>query len=353
MPYCRRCGTKLDEDAHFCHKCGTPVAVFAPVPVPPTKPVKPIRKEPFVIAAISLIVLLVAAIIVSAIIFAPASTLNFNQTNQDSHPNVDTLNLNLQADSAQVNIITQNVNGQNILITTSATGSRSIFGSTNLVTVTFSNETENNVLTVNTKVTDTNAPFITKRNVICTVYVNPALNLNLNVTTQAGKITLTSQTPATFQSLNLNANAGNVEATLQNATISGNLTFQTQAGTVYFGSSQANVLGKQTIDLRSNAGSINMDITQTKTLQGNLQITSVTDLGSITVGLKLDGAVGAKIVSQTNLGSIHTNVHHFSGNQSPIQSDNYPAASNIAINCRTNLGSININAIYRRQLVPA
>ncbi len=353
MPYCRRCGTKLDEDAHFCHKCGTPVAVFIPVPAAPIKPVRPIRKEPFVIAAIVLIVLLISAVIVSAILFAPASTLNFDQTNQDSHPNVDTLNLNLQADSAQVNIITQKINDQNILISTSATGSRSIFGSTNFVTVTFSNDTENNVLTVNTKVTDTTGSFISNRHVICTVYVNPALNLNLNVTTQTGKITLTSQTPATFQSLNLHTNAGAVEATLQNATISGNFTLQTQAGTVYFGSNQANVLGNQTVELHSNAGSINMDITQTKTLQGNLQINSVTDLGSVTVGLQLDGAVGAKIVSQTNLGSIHPNVQHFSGNQSPIQSDNYPAASNIEINCRTNLGSININAIYSSSTSPS
>lgn len=353
MPYCRRCGTKLDEDAHFCHKCGTPVAVFVPVPVAPTKPVRPIRKEPFVIAAIALIAMLIVAVIVSAVIFAPVASLNFNQTNQDSHSNVDTLNLNLQADSAQVDVITQNITGQNILIMTSATGSRSIFGSTNFVTVAFSNETENNVLTINTKVVDTNVPFISNRHVTCTVYVNPSLNLNLNVTTQAGKITLSSQTPATFQSLNLHANAGNVEATLQNATIAGNFTLQTQAGTVYFGSSQANVLGNQTVELHSSAGSINMDITQTQTLQGNLQVNAVTDLGSVTVGMQIDGAVGAKIVSQTNLGSIQTNVQHFSGNQSPIQSDNYPAASNIAINCRTNLGSININATYASSTGPS
>ena len=46
-----------------------------------------------------------------------------------------------------------------------------------------------------------------------------------------------------------------------------------------------NVEGNNTVDLHSNAGSVTMDITQTKTLQGNLQVNAVTDLGSVNVGL--------------------------------------------------------------------
>lgn len=32
MPYCRRCGTKLPDDASFCHVCGTPVTPRTPAP---------------------------------------------------------------------------------------------------------------------------------------------------------------------------------------------------------------------------------------------------------------------------------------------------------------------------------
>ena len=110
---------------------------------------------------------------------------------------------------------------------------------------------------------------------------------------------------------------------------------------------QATLQGNQTVTLHSNAGSVSMDINQAKTLQGNLQMNAVTELGSINVALQIDGDVGAKIISQTNLGSLHLDVQHFSGNQSPIQSDNYPAANNIEINSRTNLGSILINAAYQ------
>ena len=346
LPYCRRCGTKLDDSARFCHKCGTPVLTFATAA--PAKPSRPLRKEPLVIAAIVLIAILVAAVILTAIVFAPFSPISFNQTNQDSHSSINTLNLNFQANTAQVTLIAQNINNQNILIQTSANGSRSIFGSNNPIEVTFTNQTEGNTLTVNSKVTEANEfPTAGNLHVTCTIYVNPALKLNINVTTQAGSITLIAENSATFQSINLHANAGEVQANLQNATIAGDVSLNTQAGTVNFGLRQASLQGNQTVTLHSNAGSVSMDITQTKTLQGNLQVNAVTELGSINVALQIDGDVGAKIISQTNLGSMHLNVQHFSGNQSPIQSDNYPAASNIEISSRTNLGSINIDASYQ------
>jgi hypothetical protein len=117
--------------------------------------------------------------------------------------------------------------------------------------------------------------------------------------------------------------------------------------------SQVNIKGNNAIALQTNAGSVTMDITETKTLQGNLQVSAITDLGSVNVGLVIDGDVGAKLISQTNLGSIHTDVQHFSGNQSPIQSDNYPAISNIEINSKTSLGSININAVYLSSTDPS
>jgi ribosomal protein L9 len=300
-----------------------------------------------VIAAIVLIAILVGAVIVSAIVFAPFSPISFNQTNQDSQAGINTLNLNFQANTAQVTLLAQNINNQNILIQTSANGSRSIFGSNNPIEVTFTNQTQGNTLTVNSKVTEANEfPTAGNLHVTCTIYVNPALKLKINVTTQAGSIALNAEKSATFQSINLHANAGEVQANLQNATIAGDVSLDTQAGTVNFGVRQATLQGNQTVTLHSNTGAVRMDITQTKTLQENLKINAATELGSVNVALQIDHDVGAKIISQTNLGSIHLDVQHFSGNQSPIQSDNYPSASNIEINSTTNLGSININAAY-------
>ena len=163
---------------------------------------RPLRKEPLVIAAMLLIAILVAAVIVSAIIFAPFSPISFNQTNQDSHSGINTLNLNFQANTAQVTVVTQNINNQNILINTSADGSRSIFGSAKPIEVTFTNQTAGNALTINSKVTEGNEfPTTGNLHVTCPIYVNPALKLNINVTTQAGSISLISEKSATFQSI--------------------------------------------------------------------------------------------------------------------------------------------------------
>ena len=351
MPYCRRCGTKLDENAHFCHKCGTPVITY--VPPAPSAPMKPIRNDPIIIAAIVLIVILVVGVVVVALLAAPFSTVNFNQSYQDNSANINKLNLNVQIDGAKVNVFAKNVNNSNFIITLEGSSSKGTFGggSDSPIQVAFYNDTVNGVLTVMAKITESTA--FSRLNVDCNIYINPALTLNINVTSQAGQISLTADKPATFESLNLQSNAGTVQANLQNVTIAGNVTVRTQAGTVDFWASQIIIEGNNTVDLHTNAGSVNMDITQTKSLQGFLQINATTELGSVNVGLVIDGAVGAKIVSQTNLGSINVDVKHFSGNQSPIQSDNYPSASNIDINSKTNLGSININAAYQSSVTPS
>ena len=350
MPYCRQCGNRLDDDAHFCHKCGIPVPTY--LPPPPTTHMNPLRNDPIVIGAIVLVAILVVGVVVAALIAAPFSNVNIEQTIQDKTVNVEKLNFNFESTAARVNVFTQNVDNNNFVISIEGSASKRNFGGDigNPIQVTIYNYTINGVQTVTAKLVESTG--FSRFNVVCNIYVNPALVLNLNVTSQAGQVSLTVDKPATFGSLNLQASAGAVRANLQNSTVTGNLTLRTQAGTIDFQTNQIITEGNNTVDLNSNAGSVNIDITQTQTLQGNLQVNAVTNLGSVDIGLQLDGNVGSKIISQTNLGSINTNVQHFSGDKSPIQSDNYPASSNIEINSQTNLGSININAVYQSSISP-
>ena len=322
-------------------------------PPAPSAPMKPIRNDPLIIGAIVLIAILVGGVVIAALLAAPFSTVNFGQTYQDNTADINKLNLNVQTQGLRVNVFTQNATNDNFIITLDGTASKGIFGggSDSPIQVTFYNDTVNNELTVTAKITESTA--FSRLNVDCNIYLNPALTLNLNVTSQAGQVSLTADKPSTFEFLNLQSAAGTVGANLQNMTLAGNVTLRTQAGSVDLRMSQVNIEGNNTVALQTNAGSVTMDITETKTLQGNLQVNAVTDLGSVNVGLVIDGDVGAKLISQTNLGSIHTDVQHFSGNQSPIQSDNYPALSNIEINSKTNLGSININAVYQSSTGPS
>ena len=340
MPYCRKCGTKLDADARFCQKCGIPVWTYTPPPPP-----RALRKDPVAAIAIAVIAILIVSVVVTVVAFAPISPVNFNETNQDSHSGINTLNLNFQANNAQVNILTENVTDKNIVIWVYATGSRGIFSSDKSVDVTFSNETSNDVLTVNSTVTQM---AMSNFKVTCNIYVNPALNLNLNITSETGQISLTADSAAKLQSVSLAATTGEVQANIQNnVTVLGNITLRTQTGNIFYRMDQANTVGNQTVELQCSTGSISADIIQTKVFAGNLQVNTQTNTGSINVGLQIDGYVGARIVSQTNLGTvILQNVENFSGDKSPIQSNNYPSTCNIDINNHTNIGGINISAAY-------
>jgi len=90
LPYCRKCGVKLEENAHFCDKCGTQVAATF---VPPTQsaPMRPIRSDPLFVVGMVLIAIVISAIIIGAIIFV-VFHLDFSQSNA-SQQNVNSLYL--------------------------------------------------------------------------------------------------------------------------------------------------------------------------------------------------------------------------------------------------------------------
>jgi hypothetical protein len=212
MPYCRRCGTKLDEDAHFCHKCGTPIYTYVP-PAPPA-PMKPIRNDPLIIGAIVLIAILVGGVVIAALLTAQFSTVNLNQTYHDNTADINKLNLNVQTQGLRVNVFTQNVTNDNFIITLDGTVSKRVFGggSDSPIQITFYNYTVKNELTVTAKIAESTA--FSRLNVDCNIYLNPALPLILNVTSQAGQVSLTADKPATFELLNLQSAAGTLEANI-------------------------------------------------------------------------------------------------------------------------------------------
>ena len=351
MPYCRRCGTQLEENARFCHKCGTPVVTYIP-PAAPVQPAqsKPLRKEPLIVIGIGLVVILVTAAVIVAFLAAPFGTWSTSQPYQDNSTGIKTLNLNFESDIGRVNLTPQKIGeNTNILLYVTANGTRGISGGNNIpLTVTFDSRTAGDVLTVNAKVSIENH-FTSMSHVQCDIFFDPALKLNLNVTSNTGQISFTGDKAATIQGLNLHATTGEVGANLEsNTTVTGNITLSTTTGAVNYRMSQTTVFGNNTINLHSTLGAVNMDIIQTKTLAGNLQVNAQTTTGAINVGLTIDNGVAAKITSQTSgLGNVHATKNNFSGSNSPIQSNNYPAASNIEINNHVEgLGSININANY-------
>jgi hypothetical protein len=346
MPYCRKCGAKLEENARFCQVCGTPVAGAT---APPYAPYRRARRQPHLVLVAVLISVLLLALALSALVFFPFNPVNFNQTNSvTAQPSVDHLNLDLSADVADINIIPQRVDGNLVQLNVSASGSTGLFGSADPIKVTFSNLTANNTVTVTSTVSRANElPLSFTVHVVCDVYVDPSAELNLTVHSSVGQIVMNAQEKMTIRALNLQTTTGAVEATLtRNVLVAGNVSATTTTGSVTFNWEQADAQGNVAVNLRSTTGTVNLYLTRTNRLSGNVTVDAGTTTGSVNLTMTLRDGVGAKVESQTTLGGITVDAPRFSGDKSPIQSNNYPAASNFLVNLRTTTGGINITGDY-------
>jgi hypothetical protein len=343
MPYCRKCGAKLEEEARFCHVCGTPVAAV-------TVPAMPRRRRPFLLPVIILMVILVTAVVVSASVFLPFYHVHFDQTNQVAKVGVDNLLLDFQADVAQVNVFFRNLPNKMVVLNVTADGYVGIFDDPNrTIDVTFNHQTTNNSEVVTSSVSRVSAwPLSYNLNVICDIYIDPSANLSrLFVHSGVGQIVLNADAATTIQTLNLDTTTGSIEASLaQGVVIAGSVSAKTTTGSVTFNWEQADIKGNVSVNLKSTTGSVNLYATRNSRLSGNVSIDVGTTTGSINLAMAIHDDVGAKIESHKVIGEISVDMQHFSGNQSSLQSSNYPAGSNFLVNLRTTTGGIHISAIY-------
>jgi hypothetical protein len=345
MPYCRKCGAKLDEDARFCHVCGTPV-----VPVAATRPAAPTRRRRLYILPVAiLIAVLLSAMVIGVLFFLPFYPVHFNQTNQVPKADVNNLFLEFQADVAHVNVFFKNLSSNMALLNVTADGNVGILEDPNRpVNVTFSHHMSTNSEIVTVSVSRTiRWPISYNLNVNCNVYIDPSANLTLHVRSTVGNIVMDANTSVTLQILDLETETGNVDVSLSKGVVVADLiTLHTTTGNVQFEMDEANVSRNVSVELQSTTGSVNMDLIEKQKMSGNVTLNARTTTGSVNLSMVIDDDVGATIESETAIGGINEDLEKFSGNETLLQSDNYPAGSNFLVNLRTTTGGININAKY-------
>lgn len=351
MPYCRKCGAKLADDARFCYVCGTQAT---PVPSQP-KPATSVQTRPQVrraglpTAAIILIVILVLSLVAVFIVLLPFQPVEFSQSNEASAANVNLLRLTVSADTASINIMLRDLPGnQRAATTITATGWRGIFGTDEPLDLSFAERTEDTTLvySVNVSRAEGWAVFDTL-NVTCDVYVDSSVSLVITITTDTGTIMMNSDEEATFQNLVLRANTGSVEASLkEGTTIAGDFSLETITGSVQLLWDDAKFNGNVPVSVKAITGSVNVNINQTSQLGGNVTLNAEATTGSVNLAMKIENDIGAKISASTTLGGIDVEQEGFSGDEAPLQSNNYPAGSNFDVTLRATTGGININAVY-------
>ena len=348
MPYCRRCGAKLEETARFCHVCGTPVAPVASVVN--TQPTAPTRRRPVYFLPVTILVaVLLTALFISALFFLPINPVRFNQTNEVPKSNVNNLFLQLQTDVANVNIFSQNLPGNMAVLNVTATGNVGLLDDPNqAVNVTFSHQTTTNSEVLLAKVSRTTIWQISySLKVNCDVYIDPSANLTLHINSDVGNVVMDAGTGASLQILDLQTETGNIDCTLSKGVIiAGGISLRTATGSVQFRMDEEDVINGAYVNLQSTTGSVNLDLTASQRLSSNVTVNARTTTGTVNLFMVIEHDVGAKIESETDTGGIRVDVKSFSGNQSPLQSNNYPATSNFLVNLRTKTGEININAAY-------
>jgi hypothetical protein len=346
MPYCRKCGAKLDENARFCHVCGTPVgAVTAEA-----RPTAPARRRPYYILPVAILVtIILAAVIISALFFLPVYPVHFNQTNQVPKADMNNLLVDFQADVANVNVFFQNLQGNMVVLNVTADGNVGILDDPNqAVNVTLNHQTTNNSEVVIASVSRaTKWPISYSLNVNCDVYIDSSANVSLNFHSSVGDIVMNADTKVAFQNIELETTTGNIETTLsKDATVVGSTSLSSTTGNIQFIMDNAVVSGEASVNLKSTTGFVDLDLTAIQNLSANVTVNVRTTTGAVSLSMVIEHDVGARIESETDIGRISADVKRFSGDQTPLQSNNYPAASNFLVNLRTTTGGININAAY-------
>ena len=350
MPYCRKCGAKLADDARFCQVCGTPVT--SPVAgVPRTAPIRqPVRKAQFPTAAIILIAILILAVVVAAVVLLPFQPVEFNQQNEASAANVNSLYFNLEADIADINVHFRDLPAnQRVQVNTSATGWRNILGTDQPVNLTLQESSANASLIYIVKVSRPEGrSMFSNVNVICDVLIDPSIRLDLNLRTSTGRIEIDADKTVTISKLFAETTTGDVNVTLSEGVIfSGPSSLRSITGSNWLLWNNADISRNTSVNVGSMTGNVYVNLTQTKQLSGNLTVSvENSNRGFIALRLTVRDDVGAKISATANMGEVRLQQKGFSGNELPIQSSNYPSQNNFILNLENAGGRTDINAIY-------
>lgn len=348
MPYCRKCGAQVDEDAKFCPKCGTLIAS------PPAKIEERIerpRREPLGFIAIVLISILVIAVVVAALVFLPIRTVSASESRSIPYQTeAKALNLRFAADVSGVNITFEELDNAIATINVSATGGAGILAMPDLFNLTLDYATTDGVMnaTLNVDTSGGGWPWHPWLHVNCDIRIDPSVNVGLNVKTGVGGILLKAKPRVVLSALMLETVTGGVKADLvENVVVDGNVSARTVTGGVELFWENAVVNNNIVVDLKTTTGGIITDVKQETTLSSNVTLNAKATTGGISLTIEIRDHIGAKIESTTTVGGIAVERQvGFSGTKSPLQSNNYPDGTNIEARLETTTGGVSIDAKY-------
>jgi hypothetical protein len=105
---------------------------------------------------------------------------------------------------------------------------------------------------------------------------------------------------------------------------------------------------KQNIKVMASTktGGVELNLNQTTPMDKAVSFNGTTVTGGVSLNLGIRGNVSASINSTTEFGGVHVGSKvGFIGTDKVLTSTNYPSDGNFAVNLRTNVGGVEVNAL--------
>jgi len=334
-----KCGAILDEAVKDCPKCGIPTESKV---IEPERPREDRGSRIFLAVAA---IFLGVAIIIAVIFSFPFKPVNISESRDVQYQtDVDTLILDLTADSANIDIAFEDLADKLVTLDVSGTGHVGILSSTDPLHLTFDDAITGNVLTVNSNI-DTGFGWF---EVTCDIRIDPSLNTSLDIRISSGNIVMSNRAGVVLNSLSLVVTSGNVRTSLaEGVVVADDVYVKATSGNVVFSWNNLNVTNDIQVNVETTSGNVNVDIKQEEELPESITLKAQTTSGNVHFVIEIQGDIGAWIESEVTSGNINIiREDGFGGVKSLLMSDNHPAGSNFVASLETTSGNINIDAKY-------
>jgi len=350
MPYCSKCSTELVEDVMFCPNCGTPVSQST------TKiedgNIERRGRRRISALAIVLIAVLVSAVSIVTIVFLPVRAVDASESRDVLYQTgLDTVNFDFHSDVARIYVAFEDLDGKLVTLQMSIAGRVGVLAPSNLYDLSFEKTVIDNVLTVTSELNIVDLVWPSSLfglNVTCDIRIDRSMNTSLNIKTSVGKIDMSTQSGVILNSLSLETTTGEVEAILApGVIISGDVSIKSTTGRTKLNWNRVIVIKDSLIDVETTTGGVDVEIKQDDEINHTVTLNAEATTGGVNFNIDVQGTIGAKIRSSVSTGGINIERQvGFSGTESLLMSNNYPANNNFDVSLNTTTGGIDIDAKY-------
>jgi len=296
-----------------------------------------------------LVVVLVVVLAIAAVLIFPVKAVNFDESRDvNSTAGVDKLSLRLNADFGEIKVTYTNLSGQVLSLHVSAKGSVGFLMDPDTISLTFVQSTSSDTALVNASVNvKDRLAGASNLNLRCDIQINNSIRSKLDLSTSVGSILVNGTNASAFDQVSLSAKTGAVTLKVASGvSLNGDITLATNVGASILDWRNPDVKKDIKVVTETKAGGVEIRVNQTAPMNKTVTLNGTTAAGGIVLNMGIRGNLSASIDSKADLGGVHIGSRTgFNGTDSALTSTNYPSTGYFAVNLRTNVGGVDVNAL--------